>query len=128
MTRALFVTGCISAALSVVAGAFGAHSLRASLTADMLDVFETACRYQMYHALALLFLSLVSTRLEAGREKFLRVAAACFVAGTLLFSGSLYVYVLSGARWAVFLTPIGGVLFVAGWLTSAFVVRKKAGG
>lgn len=125
MTRALFITGCISAAFSVVAGAFGAHSLRASLTPDKLDVFETACRYQMYHALALLFLSLVSTRPETGRENFLRIAAACFVAGTLLFSGSLYVYVLSGARWAVFLTPIGGALFVIGWLTSAFAIRRK---
>jgi len=126
MTRALLVAGCVSAALSVGAGAFGAHSLRASITPDMLDIFETACRYQMYHALALLMLAWASGQSEPGRHTLLRIAAGCFVAGTLLFSGSLYLYVLSGARWLVFLTPIGGVLFIAGWLSSAFLLKRKS--
>jgi len=127
MTRTLLVLGCISAGLAVTAGAFGAHSLRGSVTPEMLDVFETACRYQMYHAFALFLLAWASSQGQVYGQRLLRIAAGCFVAGTILFSGSLYGYVLSGARWLVFLTPVGGFFFVAGWVASSFLfwVRRK---
>jgi len=123
MTRALLATGCLLAAASVGAGAFGAHALRASVSPDQLSIFETACRYHMYHALAILFLGWASTSFkESGR--FIRAAAIAFLAGILLFSGSLYVYVLTGARWVLFLTPIGGTLLIAGWLISALLLGR----
>ena len=129
MTRSLFVTGCLSGAISVIAGAFGAHSLRAVLSPGMLELFETASRYQMYHALALLALSCVSGFLDKINPVLLATATWGFVGGTLLFSGSLYAFALTEARWLVFLTPIGGVSFIAGWLAAAAIMwRTRTGG
>lgn len=97
--------------LAVVLGAFGAHALKNRLTPDMLAVFETGVRYQVYHALALLLLA--SLR---GPEK----AAWCFTAGIIVFSGSLYALALTGTRKWGAVTPIGGLLFLAGWLILLF--------
>jgi uncharacterized membrane protein YgdD (TMEM256/DUF423 family) len=101
--------------LGVAAGAFGAHALRARLEPRMLEIFETGARYQMYHALALLA---VAWLIERGVA---RAAAAgwCFVAGTVIFSGTLYLLTLTGARWWGAITPIGGVLLIVGWLLLA---------
>jgi uncharacterized membrane protein YgdD (TMEM256/DUF423 family) len=114
MDRVFFALGSLSAGLAVALGAFGAHVLKSRLAADMLANFETGVRYQMVHALALLAVAWAVSR-WAGSS--LPVAAGwLFIAGTLLFSTSLYLLALSGVRWLGAITPLGGVAFVAGWL------------
>ena len=114
MTRLFFALGSISGGLAVALGAFGAHVLRDRLAVDMLANFETGVRYQMYHALALLAVAWAISRWPDSGLPI--VAGWLFVAGTLLFSGSLYVMALNGLRWLGAITPLGGVAFVAGWL------------
>lgn len=104
--------GGLSALMAVAVGAFGAHALRTRLAADQLAVFETAARYQMYHALALVAVAWLSAR-NAGPQA--TWAGALFVAGTVLFCGSLYALTLTGTRWLGAVTPFGGVAFLAGW-------------
>ena len=113
MSRAVTVCGALGALLAVAAGAFGAHGLRAQLEPAMLAVWATAADYQMYHALALLALGLAPPAALARRWH--RVAAVCFAAGIVLFSGSLYLLALSGIRALGMITPLGGVLFLLGW-------------
>ena len=93
--------------LAVGLGAFGAHALKSRLTPDMLAIFETGVRYQVYHALALLLLAALRGPNKSGW---------CFTAGIVLFSGSLYLLALTGVRKWGAVTPIGGLLFLAGWL------------
>ena len=113
MYRLFLGLGALSAFLAVAAGAFGAHALRGRLSDDLLASFETAARYQMYHALALLIVGLaIATR---GSPAVVNVAGWLFVAGTLLFSGSLYALSLSGQRWLGAVTPLGGVAWLAAW-------------
>jgi uncharacterized membrane protein YgdD (TMEM256/DUF423 family) len=114
--------GFLSAALGVAAGAFGAHGLKAILTPDMLAVYETAVRYQMYHAFGLIA---VGVLLWIAQRPLLDVAGWCFVAGTVFFSGSLYGLVLLGVRWLGAVTPLGGIAFIFGWLLMAFAVFRK---
>jgi uncharacterized membrane protein YgdD (TMEM256/DUF423 family) len=110
------VLGASSAAIAVAAGAFGAHALRARLEPRMLEVFETAARYQMYHALALLSVAWMVTRTGTS----LAVAAGwLFVAGTVLFSGSLYAMAFTGVRALGAITPLGGICFIGGWICLA---------
>jgi len=119
MTKALGALGGVFGFLAVAAGAFGAHGLRGRLGPDLLSVFETAARYQMYHALALLAVAVLLERRPAGAGP-LRAAGWCFVAGIVLFSGSLYALALTGAGWWGAVTPLGGVAFLAGWLSLAY--------
>jgi len=112
----------LSACISVAAGAFGAHALAATLTPERLAVFETAARYQMYHALALLAVGLLATQADS---RALTIAGWLFVAGTLLFSGSLYALTLTGTRWLGAVTPLGGVAFIAGWLALAWAAWRR---
>ena len=105
------------AGLAVVLGAFGAHAMHDHYDAASLATFETAVRYQMYHALALLGCGLLG---KAGFRS--GGAAVCFVLGIVLFSGSLYMLVLSGAKWLGAVTPVGGVAFVLGWALLAWRV------
>jgi uncharacterized membrane protein YgdD (TMEM256/DUF423 family) len=112
MDRLFLTLGAISGLLSVAAGAFGAHALRARLAAEHLATFETAARYQMYHALALLAVAWAVARWPG---PWPRAAGWCFAVGTVLFSGSLYVLALTGLRWLGAITPLGGVAFLAGW-------------
>lgn len=113
MDRVFFLIGAVSAGLGVAIGAFAAHGLRGRLTADMLNVFETGVRYQMYHALALLALGWATTRWPGAT---LNGAGWCFVAGTVLFSGSLYALSVTGVRVLGAITPLGGLAFIAGWI------------
>ena len=113
MDKVFFVIGSIAAGLAVALGAFGAHGLRASLSADMLANFETGVRYQMYHALGLLAVAFAVTRWPGSTLP--TIAGWLFVAGMILFSGSLYVMALTGLRWLGAITPLGGVAFIAGW-------------
>lgn len=116
MDKAFAITGSLSAFLAVAAGAFGAHALRARLPADLLAAFETGARYQLYHALGLLAVALLLGRWP---HSLLRAAGWLFLAGTVAFSGSLYLLSLTGARWWGAVTPLGGVLLLLGWLALA---------
>ena len=122
MDRLFFGLGCASALIAVALGAFGAHGLRARIVPDMLLTFEIGVRYQMYHALALLAVGAVAGRLPVGA-----VAAAgwLFVAGTVIFSGSLYVLALTGQRWLGAVTPLGGLAFLAGWAVLAWAAWSR---
>ena len=113
--------GAVSALIAVAAGAFGAHALRSRLEPASLAIFETAARYQMYHALALIAVAFALSQWPAGRSAVW--AGWLFVAGTLLFSGSLYLLALSGVRWLGAITPLGGVAFMLGWLCLALSPR-----
>lgn len=124
MSRQFVWLGAVFAALSVAAGAFGAHSLKSIIPADMLAVFETAVRYQMYHALALLIVGGMFKHLP---EQNIRVSGWCFVAGIVLFSGSLYVIALTGTRWVGAITPLGGAAFLAGWIALASNLWRNKG-
>jgi uncharacterized membrane protein YgdD (TMEM256/DUF423 family) len=123
MERRFLTLGALSAFMAVAAGAFGAHALRMRLSADLLAVFETGARYQMYHALALLATAWASTRLPGALTT---AAGWCFVAGTVLFSGSLYALALTGVRAIGAVTPLGGVSFLAGWLCLALAASRRA--
>ena len=121
MDRLFFGLGALSAFVSVAAGAFGAHALRARLTPEHLAVFETAARYQMYHALGLLAVAWAVTRWPGLLPVW---AGWLFVAGTVLFSGSLYILALTGTRWWGAITPLGGLAFLGGWLCLFLSVRR----
>ncbi len=114
--RTFLLIGALSAFIAVALGAFGAHALRDRLSADMLDVFKTGVTYQMYHALALLGVGLLLARLSIDGSPWLTAAGWLFIAGTVLFSGSLYLLSLSGTTWLGAITPLGGVAFLLGWL------------
>jgi uncharacterized membrane protein YgdD (TMEM256/DUF423 family) len=120
MHRTFWTLGCVFGFLAVAAGAFGAHALRARLGAEMLAVWETAARYQMYHALALLAVAMAAARAPAGGWT---AAGWLFTAGIVVFSGSLYLLAFSGTRWLGAITPIGGVCFLAGWVALALAAR-----
>jgi len=122
MDRDFFALGSASAFLAVAAGAFGAHALRVRLSPELLTAFETGTRYQMYHALALLAVAWAAAQWPGSLP---RAAGWCFVAGTVLFSGSLYALALSGLRWFGAITPLGGVAFLAGWICVGMTARQR---
>jgi len=109
-----FIAGSLSAAIAVIFGAFGAHALKKRLPDDRLESFEIGVRYQMYHALALLGASFATVNWSF--SIFPVLAGWLFILGTLLFSGSLYLLSLTGKRWLGAIAPIGGVVFILGWL------------
>ena len=121
MDRLFFALGALSAFVAVGAGAFGAHGLRARLDPAMLAVFETGARYHMYHALGMIAAAWAASRWPGPWAGW---AGWLFLAGTLLFSGSLYALALSGIRWLGAITPIGGVAFLAGWICLALAARQ----
>src|SRR4051812_41641386 len=116
----LFLAG-VNGALAVLFGAFAAHGLKARLAPDMLAVFDTAARYHLIHALALGLAALVLDRTGARPAK---IAAMLFLAGIVLFCGSLYLLALSGIAALGVVTPIGGIVFVAGWAALALAALR----
>ena len=138
--RQWIITGASLAALAVVFGAFGAHGLESRLKAvygdqeksiaghtvpatyKYLQDFKTGADYHMYHALGLLVLGVAASRQTTVRKSH-RIAAWCFVLGIALFSGSLYVLVLTGMKWLGAITPIGGTLMIVGWISFAIGIR-----
>ena len=112
--------GAIIMGLSVMLGAFGAHALKDHLTAHMLQNWQTGVHYQMIHGIAILLAALLMGRVES---KWLGRAISVFAFGVLFFSGSLYVLALSGILWLGAITPIGGVLFILGWLYLVLAAR-----
>ena len=113
MDRTFLLIGSVLGFLGVVFGAFGAHALRSRLSAEMLAVFETAVRYQMYHTFALLIVAAAIGRI--GDASLLVMAGWFFFAGILLFSGSLYAVAFTNVGMLGALTPVGGLLFLIGW-------------
>ena len=112
MDRTFLWVGALAGFVGVALGAFGAHGLRTKLSGEMLTVFETGVRYQMYHALAILIVALAAARLDGW---LIRAAGWLFTAGIVLFSGSLYALALSGVTVLGAVTPLGGLAFLAGW-------------
>jgi uncharacterized membrane protein YgdD (TMEM256/DUF423 family) len=113
MANAFLLVGSLLGFLGVAAGAFGAHGLRSRLSPEMLAVFETAVRYQMYHVFALLITAVLIGRL--GDARLLTIAGWSFVTGIVLFSGSLYALALTGVSGLGAITPLGGLAFLVGW-------------
>ena len=116
MDRNFLLIGALAGFLGVGLGAFGAHALRGRLSAEMLAVFETGVRYQLYHALALVAVAALMFRLNG----WLMVTAGwSFTAGIVLFSGSLYLLAFTGTRAFGAITPLGGLAFLIGWAALA---------
>ena len=122
MERKFFAIGSILAALAVAFGAFGAHGLQDHVAPQRLETFETGVRYQMYHALGLLGLAWAVGRWP---DRRLNHGAALLMMGTLVFSGSLYLLVLTDTPWLGAVTPFGGVALIAGW---ALIAWRLLGG
>ena len=125
MERRVFAAGSVLAGLGVGFGAFGAHALRASLSPQFLSTFETGVRYQMYSGLGLLALAWAISRWPGRR---LAPAAWLLLAGTVAFSGSLFLLVLTGARWFGAITPFGGVALIFGWALVAWRLIRPVPG
>jgi uncharacterized membrane protein YgdD (TMEM256/DUF423 family) len=106
----------------VAAGAFGAHALKARLSADLLAIFETGARYQMYHSLGLIAVGLLASSRPSG---LLDGAGWAMLVGIVLFSGSLYALALSGVRALGAITPLGGVGFLVGWVLFALAAWRQ---
>lgn len=121
--RTLILWGALSLLTGVAAGAFGAHGLRQVVSPDMLAVWQTAVLYQMVHGLGLLALAALQGRLAAGAACW---AGRFMAAGILIFSGSLYVLVLSGIKVLGAITPIGGVCFIVAWAMVALAAWRRA--
>jgi uncharacterized membrane protein YgdD (TMEM256/DUF423 family) len=119
--KTFVILGAILGGLSVAAGAFGAHARRAPLEPRMLEVFETAARYQMYHALALFAAAWLAQQTEAPAA---HIAGWAFVVGIVLFSGSLYAMAFTGVRALGAVTPVGGVAFMVGWAALALAAFR----
>ena len=119
--RTWLVIAALNGFLAVAAGAFAIHGLKGALSAQDLQIFETGARYHMYHALALGISALAMRGAAAPRA---RIAATLFLAGIVLFSGSLYLLELTGVRALGVVTPFGGVAFMAGWLALALAAVK----
>lgn len=120
MKRWLFLAALMGG-LAVVLGAFAAHGLARTLDARMIAIFETGARYQMYHALAM---GLAALAARGQASKLAGIAAGLFLAGILLFSGSLYLLALTGITALGMITPLGGLCLIAGWTTLALSALK----
>jgi uncharacterized membrane protein YgdD (TMEM256/DUF423 family) len=113
MDRTFLLVGAVAALIGVGFGAFGAHGLRGRLSPEMLAVFETGVRYQMYHAFAILTVAIALSRFDG---PLVRAAGWLFTLGIVLFSGSLYALALTGTTMLGAITPFGGIAFLAGWV------------
>jgi uncharacterized membrane protein YgdD (TMEM256/DUF423 family) len=122
--KALLMAGALNGALAVALGAFGAHGLRERVSAQMLATWETAAQYHFFHALALLIVGMLAHQLN---ETALAVPGWVLLAGVTVFSGSLYLLVLTDQRWLGAITPLGGTALIVGWLWLAWSLWRHAG-
>jgi uncharacterized membrane protein YgdD (TMEM256/DUF423 family) len=121
MERTFFIAGALIGLLGVALGAFAAHGLESRLSADDMDTYQTAARYHIYHALALLAAAYAAQRFGGGWS----IAAGwLFIAGVVLFSGSLYVLAVSGVKFLGAVAPLGGVCFLSGWACLAIAAWR----
>ena len=123
MAKTFLLIAAISGLLAVLIGAFGAHGLKHRVTEDLLVVYQTGVQYHFYHTIALLVVGLLL--LQFPQASGLVVSGWLFLAGIVIFSGSLYLMTLSGLRWLGAITPIGGLAFIAGWLAMAVAVYRS---
>jgi uncharacterized membrane protein YgdD (TMEM256/DUF423 family) len=119
--KIFFLIGSMLGFLGVAFGSFGAHGLKGKVTEDLLATFEVGVRYQMYHAFALLAVAWAASQTQSGLIPW---SGWCFVAGTLIFSGSLYALTLTGVKIWGAVTPIGGLFLLSGWLILILAVLK----
>jgi len=119
-----FILGAVSAAVGVALGAFGSHGLKSQLTPDMLAIFETGVRYQMYHAFGMMITAFAASLFDSDRVGGFAVAAWGFGLGTVFFSTSLYLLSVFGMTWLGAITPIGGVGFLVGWIALVVAVFR----
>jgi len=116
------IIGAFNGAFAVLAGAYGAHFIDGVLSDATLITFQKAVRYQMYHAFALVLVSLLANNIQ---KKMVNISGWLFLSGIIFFSGSLYLIVFTGLQWIEFLTPIGGFAFTFGWLGLMYVGFKN---
>jgi uncharacterized membrane protein YgdD (TMEM256/DUF423 family) len=121
MSSGWFATGAIAAAVAVAMGAFGAHALKDRVPPDLLSIFDVGVRYHLAHALALLAVAWAADRWPG---RWVEISGWAFVAGIVIFSGSLYLLSLTGARWLGAITPIGGLAFLVGWTALAVAALR----
>ena len=123
--KSILVIAGLLGALSVMLGAFAAHGLKAQLNTEMIEVFKTGVLYQFIHVFGLIacaVLSLLSRQSEV-KKRFYR-AAICFIIGIFCFSGSLYLLAITGIKWFGPITPLGGLMFIVGWVLFAFAAKS----
>ncbi|WP_019528796.1 DUF423 domain-containing protein [Dasania marina] len=117
MAKIFLIVAALNGLLAVAIGAFGAHALKAKLTPDLMVVYQTAVQYHFYHLLALSVVGLLL--LQWPTSRYLQCSGWLFIAGICLFTGSLYILALTGLRWLGAITPLGGLAFIAAWLSMA---------
>lgn len=123
MAKSILLMAAISGVLAVAIGAFGAHGIKGRVAAELLVVYQTGVQYHFYHSLALLAAGLLL--LHYPQASLLFWSGLMFVAGIVLFSGSLYLLVLTDTRWLGAITPLGGLAFIAGWLSMAVAIYRN---
>nr|WP_205504390.1 DUF423 domain-containing protein [Rufibacter sp. SYSU D00308] len=122
--KTILILGALLSGLGVMIGAFGAHGLSKMLTeTGRTETFETAVKYQMYHALGLLLVGVLMSQFPGATG--MRISGLCFLIGILIFSGSLYILCLTGIKWMGAITPIGGLFMIAGWLNLVWALAKN---
>lgn len=121
-SKSLLITGSLFMALAVAFGAFGAHIVKDLLTPERFQVYQTGVEYHFYHALGLLLLGAISFHIPD--LKWISRSGICFIAGIIIFSGSLYILTLTDTGWLGAITPLGGVAFILGWIFLAIGTAK----
>lgn len=120
--KSIIITGALLAGLAVMLGAFGAHALKAKISPEDLTVFDTAVKYHMAHALGLILIGTLGFHFP---KEIIYLPALLLMGGVLIFSGSLYILVLSNVRWLGAITPLGGLSMIAGWLLLVFNLYRS---
>tara|TARA_B100000700_G_scaffold270807_1_gene313232 strand:+ start:1759 stop:2133 length:375 start_codon:yes stop_codon:yes gene_type:complete len=118
------IIGACLAGIAVLVGAFGAHGLKARVSSEDLGIFETAVRYQMYHSLGIILISVLGIT-KSFPDNILLMPAYLMIAGVIIFSGSLYILVLTNIRWLGAITPFGGSLLIFSWFILAFNIYRS---
>ncbi|NLS14144.1 DUF423 domain-containing protein [Vibrio sp. SM6] len=120
----LLMIAAMIGAKSVAIGAFAAHGLKSILGAYQLAIIDTGVQYQFWHTFAIIACAILMLQARAQGQKYFFIAAICFIIGIFCFSGSLYTLALTDIRWIAFITPVGGTLFVVGWIVFAVAAWK----
>ena len=117
------ILGATLAGFTVILGAFGTHGLKSKLSPEDLSIFETGVKYQMYHAIGLILIGILGFHYN---QDIILLPAVLMSVGILIFSGSLYLLVLTGLRWIGAITPIGGAALIMGWVTLAYKISRSS--